>query len=73
MAAADGGGGPGGHGEYCGELWGRLPPCDAFSCTVLLFKCFTNLIGIPRGGPPAVCLMAWVLIAAWRRRAAVED
>lgn len=29
-----------------------------FSCTVLLSKCFTNLIGIPGGRPPAACLMA---------------
>lgn len=40
----------------CGDdrLW------DFFSCTVLLSKCFTNLIGIPGGRLPAVCLMARV-------------
>lgn len=31
-----------------------------FPCTVLLSKCFTNLIGIPAGRLPAVCLMARV-------------
>lgn len=41
----------------CGD--GRL--CGMFfSCTVLLSKCFTNLIGIPGGWLPAVCLMARV-------------
>lgn len=41
----------------CGDdrLYGMF-----FSCTVLLSKCFTNLIGIPRGRLPAVCLMARV-------------
>lgn len=41
----------------CGDdrLYGMF-----FSCTVLLSKCFTNLIGIPEGRLPAVCLMARV-------------
>lgn len=38
-----------------GRLYGMF-----FSCTVLLSKCFTNLIGIPGGRLPAVCLMARV-------------
>lgn len=38
----------------CGDgcLYGMF-----FSCTILLSKCFTNLIGIPGGRLPAVCLM----------------
>lgn len=59
-AAADGGGAVevkvrtvGSCGDGC--LYGMF-----FSCTVLLSKCFTNLIGIPRGRLPAVCLMVRV-------------
>ena len=62
-AAADFGGGgvqcSGGHGEDCWELCGDVRLYGMFfTCTVLLSKWFTNLIGIPGGRLPAVCLMA---------------
>lgn len=57
-----GGGGSGGYRKDCRELGGLTASMGFFflSCTVLLSKCFTNLIGIPEGRLPAVCLMVRV-------------
>lgn len=55
-AAADGWA-SGGHAEDYWELQGRPPLWDVLSCTVLLPKRFTILIGIPLRWLPAVCLM----------------